>query len=362
MKRIFLCCLLLIMIVGCSDVQETFQQETGQEVASTESLDDSFYPIINLDLNSQRTRDYMRFYRTNDYLNIGRELQLLSTEHFSTSDHYMAEGQYLDDDIQYSFRVTPDQSENSLQPKKSKSFGGVKNVTMVRSVVEQDYYVRNGDKYELAGAAFAIVIDPWDKNNDPLTTRLPDSVVRKYGETCIKKLYNILINYESGNELVFEKVPLNICVYYAANKDVTAVYAGKFVSSCYCDGSLGKIEKLDHQNVVFTSSEAQELDLTTHSEFEVFKSKLKNGAIEAVGVIGYGKYKDKILQSLQIEIHANVKTYGELQYLVALAADDLNSDRFSANVDISVKVFTQDGFAAVILKSRNGDAISTIFE
>ena len=33
-----------------------------------------------------------------DFQTIGRELQILSTDHFSTNDYYMSEGQYLKTD------------------------------------------------------------------------------------------------------------------------------------------------------------------------------------------------------------------------------------------------------------------------
>lgn len=363
MKKLFILCLLIFLMSGCSNVQETVKKETDNDVASTDSLDDTFYPIVNLDINTQRIDYYASFGRSNDFFTIGRELQLLSTSHFSTSNYYLAEGQYLDSDVQDGFIKRdndPDKYPYSLQPAKGTSIEGVLEPIMVSCVVEQDYYRKDGNSYVLSGASLAIVLDPMLPSMEELVTPFSDSTMEEYGKQCIEVLYDFLQSYKESKEHIFADIPLNICVYQASSEE-GGKNSGKYILSCFCDGSLGTIEKLDYNTVVFTSDTAEKIDLTTSSEFEIFKSNLKNSSTEAIGVVGYGRYKDKELQSLQITLNMNVKTYGELQYLVSLAADDLNS-RFSANVDIKVQVNTQDGLAAVILKDKNGSAISSIFD
>ena len=43
-----------------------------------------------------------------------------------------------------------------------------------------------------------------------------------------------------------------------------------------------------------------------------FKNNVKNASTEAVGVVGYGKYKDGSIQSLKIQITASVKVIQNL--------------------------------------------------
>lgn len=55
--------------------------------------------------------------------------------------------------------------------------------------------------------------------------------------------------------------------------------------------------------------------------FRFLKNNVKNASTEAVGVVGYGKYKDGSIQSLKIQITASVKSYTELIYVVETVAD-----------------------------------------
>lgn len=86
---------------------------------------------------------------------------------------------------------------------------------------------------------------------------------------------------------------------------------------------------------------------------------MKNASFEAVGVVGYGRYKDGEIQSMRININVNVKTYTELVYLVETAADEVNS-QFSNDFDITVQVSSQDQLEAIIIKDQGEDARSIL--
>ncbi len=68
---------------------------------------------------------------------IGRELQILSTDHFSTNDYYMSEGQYLKtDDMNQLLKRSEDTSKYpyTLQAQRGTTIGGVANPIMVSTV------------------------------------------------------------------------------------------------------------------------------------------------------------------------------------------------------------------------------------
>ena len=88
------------------------------------------------------------------------------------------------------------------------------------------------------------------------------------------------------------------------------------------------------------------------------KNNVKNASTEAVGVVGYGKYKDGSIQSLKIQITASVKSYTELIYVVETVADQM--DNHFSGFDSYAVINDQDGLKAVVIKNAGKDAQSTL--
>ncbi|WP_294578395.1 CamS family sex pheromone protein [uncultured Thomasclavelia sp.] len=355
MKKIIALLVLVMLLAGCSDAKDTVETQTANDASSTDSLDDTFYRIVKFDINENRS-SYYRSFNTVDFQTIGRELEVLSTDEFSTSDYYMAEGQILKyDNMEQLTKRNNDNNdyEYSLQPDYGRVISNVTAPTMVSTVYELDFYSRSGDDYQLAGASFAIVLDPRETNNTQLSTYMDESEVIAYGREVIPKLYDYLKTLDE-----IKSLPVNICVYYATNTNESEI-DGRYILKSYCNGDVGEIETLDYDMLMFSSSEAATSDEETSSQFEIFKSNIKNVAVEAVGVIGYGRYRDGQLQSLRININANVKTYTELLHLIETAADELNA-QFGNEYDITVLVYSQDQLENIIIKERGESAKSIL--
>lgn len=353
MKKIGILMICLLILTGCGQAKTKIKDSATSRTTDSSSLDSSFYNIVNMGGAVNRENIYSSFSSTDDFENIGRDLQVLSTEHFNTDDYTMSEGVTLERaDLNQLLRRSdnPDEYPNTLQPSKGTTIENVLDPIMVSAIYEQDYYTGGGDDYELAGMSLAIVIDPRDSSNRVLDPRMSDDVANEYGRDCISKLYDYLQSKDKLKNLKY-----NICVYMACDTSQNT-YNGRFIYSSYCDGSLGSISDLNYETVLFTSDEAVAKDEDTSNSFSVFKSNLKEGSTEAVGVIGYGKYVDDSIESMNIQITANVKTYTELVYIVSLCANELDS-RFSG-FDIKVVVNYQDGLAAVIVKDAGSDANS----
>lgn len=355
MKKIATLLVAALLLTGCHDAKETVESQTANDVSTIDSLDDTFYRVVNFNTNLNRDNYYNSFGQTSDFQMIGRELQILSTTHFSTSDYYMSEGQYLvTEDMNKLLRRSADPKEypHTLQAQRGESVGGIENPIMVSTVHEQDYYQKEGDSYKLKGISLAIVLDPRKEDNTRLSSSLDESIVAEFGRQSINKLYEYL---QTKKDL--KDIPANICVYYATNTNESDIN-GRYILKSFCDGSIGNIETLNYHNYMFTSEEATAADEETSSQFEIFKSNMKNSATEAVGIIGYGRYKDGTIQAMNINLNVNVKTYEELIYLVSTAADEI--DNQFTGFDIKVLVYSQDKLEAIIIKDKGQEAKSSL--
>ncbi|MCI9049423.1 MAG: hypothetical protein HFF36_03060 [Coprobacillus sp.] len=356
MKKIGILCLVLFLLVGCMGKQEGVQEEASGDEATMESLDDSYYKIINLDSSELRERFYTDFYSTKDFETIGRDLQLISSQYFSTSNHYMSEGQYFGREQKRALVVRNTKSKYSIQPKKGTTIDGVKDPVMVSNIHEQDYYVKDGSKYTLKGISLAVVLDPKDSNSQTLVTPMSDSTVKNYGKECIAKVYDFIQKEESLAKI--KDLPILITIYQATDK-TRSTLNGKYIYSSYCHKSLGSINDLNYRNVIFSSSEAESIDKITYAEFNEIKNNLKSSATEAAGLVGEAKYIDGEIQSMIINANLNIKTITELQYLTSLLADNIDS-KFTYDFDIKILVNSQDGLKAVIIKDRGQKAKSSM--
>ncbi len=347
MKKLLIGILCLLLCTGCTSKSSKKETKSSQDTSSTDSLDDSFYPIVNLGTNLIRETFYQDFSSSDDFQTIGRELQVLSTEYFSTSDYYMSEGLQL---------VKKDKDElllrnkkHSLQPATGETVDGKEVSKMIENISEQDYYEKSGDKYTLKGMSIAIILDATGGTNDVLS----DDSVNNYGKEVISKLYNYLQTKKSVKD-----IPTLIAVYRKNVKDENN-YNGHYIYSSYCkNGKVGSIKLLDYNTYIFTSDEANKADEALYSQFSVFKNNVKNASTEAVGVVGYGKYKDGSIQTMKIQVKVSVKSYTELIYMVETVADEMDS-HFSG-VDTYAIINDQDGLKAVVIKNAGEDAQSTL--
>lgn len=358
MKKILILCLSLFLMIGCSQNKNEIKEDSTGEEATMNSLDDTYYKIIKSDPSELRDSYYTDFYSTKDFDTIGRDLQILSSEYFSTSKYYMGEGQYFGADEKKALLLRNTKTEYSIQPESGTTIEDVENPIMVANIHEQDYYVKDGSSYVLKGISLAIVVDPKDQNNNTLTTPMSDATIKEYGKGCISKVYDYIQKAEAMQDI--KDLPILIAIYQGTDTTRSTV-DGRYIYDCYCHKEIGTIKELNHRNVIFTSSEAEDIDKTTYSEFNEIKNSLKNAATEAAGLVGEAKYINDEIQSMVINANLNIKTITELQYLTSLLADNIDT-KFTYDFDIKVLVNSQDGLKAVIIKDKGQSAKSSIFD
>lgn len=115
---------------------------------------------------------------------------------------------------------------------------------------------------------------------------------------------------------------------------------------------------MNHENVLFTSERAEQLDKTTFADFETIKRTVKNAATEAVGFVGEARYMNNEIQSMVINANLNIKSSTELMYLTSIIADAIDT-KFTYDFQISVLVNSQDQLQAVIVKDKGQSSKST---
>lgn len=358
MKKLICAFLVCIILIGC-DAKKSIQEQTNNDAASMESFDENYYKIVNFGGSELREDFYVNYGGTNDFMTIGMGLQILSSEYFSTSSYYLSEGQYfhLADKPQLLRRSDdPDEYPYTLQPAKGTKIDGVSEPIMVSDIQEQDYYTKEGSQYTLKGISFAIIIDPTDSKGQVLSTPLSDSRVEEYGRECIEKFYQFIREYESFEDI--KDLPILITVYHATNT-ATSEVDGNYILKSYCQKELGHIDKVNHENVIFSSSRAEEIDKTTYSDFNIIKQNVKNAGQEAAGFQATARYMDGQIQSMVINANLNVKTSSELMSLTSLIADNI-SQKFTYDFHIKVLVNSQDGLEAIIIKDKGQKARSSI--
>ena len=75
----------LLLLTGCQSSQDTVEEETTNNTASMESFDDTYYNIVKFEDSELREDFYLDYGATSDFSSIGRGLQILSSQYFSTS-------------------------------------------------------------------------------------------------------------------------------------------------------------------------------------------------------------------------------------------------------------------------------------
>src|SRR3712207_3561857 len=143
MKKILVILSLLLLITGCGKGKKTTSDpnQKNATTSSNNSLGTSFYRMVNFGNAEYRKKFYDAITTTQDFEKIGRQLQLLSTKHYSTDKYYLAEGNILSKDNVYQLlrrSDDPNKYPNTIQPKKGTSIEGVNNPIMVSTIYEQD--------------------------------------------------------------------------------------------------------------------------------------------------------------------------------------------------------------------------------
>lgn len=351
----------VLMLSGCSS--STNSQKTSASATDASSFNGDYYKMINTGRGTNSEKLYLEFSSTNDLVALGSGLQYLSSSHFSTDSYYLSEGGQLNND-DYNALLKRDAAgvknkkyPYTLQVAHGTTLDGIKDPIMADTLSEQDYYVKSGTKYRLAGVSIAIIVNPKKADNTSFDTSMSTTTIKNYSKTATNKLYK----YIRAKKKKLKDLPILIAVY-RANDDEVSEINGNYIYQSYCtNGSVGSVRSVNYKYVYFASNDAKKLDATTYSDFTNIKATLKKQSTEAAGLVGTGRYIGGTLQSMKMEAHLNVKTYTEMLYLTSVLADAIDRG-FTEDFNVRCLVYSQDHLDAIIVKNKGDDVQTTMIE
>ncbi len=289
-----------------------------------------------------------------DFMEVGARLSEKSKDYFDPDNYYMSEGQVLDID-ELTDLVTRESSDNpyGLNPPSGSEFvTGVGDITVLNAVaiadvVELDFYSGSASNPELSGLAFAIVLNDQLRTSDGSYTSVTETRLYEYGSDMGRKLERYIRTLAN-----MESIPVYITLYSTASID--NALPGHYIGDGYFDGRSGQFSENTEEWRLFPSTSASESDPMMDASFSVFKEAIQDFVPENVGVIGHAHYVDNDLNSLDIFVHIQAKTYAEIYALTQYSASLLQEFDL-AGYDIIVKIESIDDTLAMIERNAQGE-------
>lgn len=354
MNKIISVLIVLMLIVGCS------VQDDG---------DNNEVVIVNKDTSSY---DYIQPYESGygrfnhlshaakDYIEIGKGLVDISKKYFPTDSFYLKEGSIISnfrDDYQ-PLVLLRESTENpyGLNPERSISVKVNKTTEVTGPILLSEVYevdfVGKKDSTELAGAAFAIVLNKtiYDENQNPI--KVDDEVLYKYGtETAGPKLESYL---RKKPELTNVPIVIGIYISDSANDSVP----GNYIAEAEYKNRQGQFTQINHEWGIFPTPSGQQLDGLVDSQITNMKKAVSKMLPEDVGIVAYGEFIDKQLINLNIHVNAQTKSYTEVEAVTNYIAEIVSEMETSSAIRVEIK--SLNTLLAVIVKGTNSSSVEII--
>ena len=348
MYKIIYILITLILLTSC---HSNIEPAVDNNIIESNELDnyDILYPY-----------DYTnsRYWFTNtlsksDAIHMPKTLQELSLDYFSAEENLLVPGKFLlYDDIQmlqrrksktYPYALNPAEGDYSINP----------------TVTIDAPYLINGI-YELN---FISKLDKETNTGISIAIMLNNKYVRKYenynNDNTISDLdlvqYSKLISETLSDYLRIEKgidynIPILITTYKNSNDKLYV--PGNFISKNLFINDKVEFETINEKWYLFPSAELKLVDSILYNEFISIKNQIENFLPESVSMIGQTRYFDDYIQSVNLEIRLQSKSYNETYSLVQYVKDLVqNYDDKDYNITIDIKQYDETSF--VISKNKN---------
>ncbi|WP_066186258.1 MULTISPECIES: CamS family sex pheromone protein [Gracilibacillus] len=280
-----------------------------------------------------------------------------SKEPFNPEDYYFQEGQYLTDNVLYSWleRFDSEESPEGLNPELEEADSAREaeenNPRYLSHILEQNYLRKTeDDSVELAGMSIAIAMK---------------SVYRFQTETGGPYYYEDISESEMrteanrvANEVVqriremedIPNVPIRLAIYREA--DQNSLVPGHYVAVSNVPADSASVDDWDDINeetVLFPSNHAQEVSPDIAATLVDFESDVASYFPNYVSVIGRGFFQDGNLRRLTVDIpvsfYGKAELIGFTQYVYGLVLSG-----FSNEYPIEINIKSGERQEAVIVR------------
>lgn len=346
-KLAIVACMMTMLFACASEPQE-------EGTITTTPINEGGYRIAIPFQSSDATQIHVNYNRSSaDVDAIGKGLQRLSKEHFSTDSYYLQDGQILrHDDLVSTFSnkealLGRKSAENAfgLNPEKGSSLpiDANQSITVgsetipVGDVIEYNFLKETSKDASIEGVAFAIVLTPNVIGEDGKKYTIKDEQLQVIGEEAGRNL----MSYVKDLPEVGSNTPVMIALFKATSEDDTL--PGTFFAKGYGKSNIDNFVKVNEKWVVIPSDTASKLDPQIVSQFDAVKKSLFRFLPNDVAIIGKGFFVDDQLERLMITITTQGKTQiqneGVVQYVKELIAN-FNSDAYKVIVKINANTET----------------------
>lgn len=330
------------------------------------------YKILNSLASSTARQTHVEFNRGwYDREAVGKGIMAYSKSHFSPDTYYMMEGQiFAREDLQPG--VVENQKESILGRKSSDNEYGLnpeigttftindagetitvgRQTVPIRDLFEINFTKEASDDPKIDGISLAIVLSSAIYDDKDQEREISDTILFKLGEQAAITISDYLHKLpEIGN-----KVPIYITLFKASSTDDSL--PGTFIGESYGKDSIS-MQPLNEKWVIFSSDEATEMDAIVAQQFDSLKNDLYMLIPNNIGIVGKGKFMDDKLDSLQITITTEAKTYTESSAIIQRTNELVNN--FDSNeFEISIRFINDDEAYAMIRRDKGDDETNVI--
>ncbi|MDX8046816.1 CamS family sex pheromone protein [Gracilibacillus sp. S3-1-1] len=376
MKKMIAVLFLFVLLVGCApDFGER------DEAVIDESIDESMpetaiVPKYNLrednyrvliDSNLSKARGVITNQVANrlDIDELEEGLRRHSMEVYDPDTYYFQEGQYLTDDILYSWldRYDEDSNPEGLNPEADESKEDDErkeeeedNPKYLSHILEQNYLQRTeNDSVELAGISIGIAM----KSVYRFQTEIGGPYY--YQDISEKEMMN------EANEIAekvverirqmegLENVPIMLSVFREESQ--SSLVPGNFVAKTNIAGdssTVGNWQDINEENVLFPSSYGQDTYPDVWATLVDFESDIGSYFPNYVSAIGKGFFQNGELRKLTVEIpvsfYGKAELIGFTQYVYGLVLAGFPSD-----YELEVNITSGEKQEALIVRDAGAE-------
>lgn len=384
----------LLFITSCAPeapedevVKEDQQPQQQQEVSivpNHQLSQDTYKMVLPYRPSAARGVIVNQVANRNDIDGMEEGLRRLSTEYFSPEDYYFEEGQYLSENIVYSWlgrELTEEELEREVKQEVERLQKNEMTVNedQIRAnlqqglnppitddddkkaheesprylshILEQNFLVKNeDDTVSLRGVSIGLAMKS--------VYRFQTEIGGPYYYEDISKKEMLEQGYELADTVVermreiegLEDMPIMVAIYREAEQ--SSPVPGNFVTKGLAEGGeteIGKWDDLNEEFVLFPSEEAKEDYFDDYQVVTNFGHEVAKYFPNYVGVVGEGFYFDNELKQLSLEIPIEFFGKGEVigftQYAYGLV-----QEMFEDYYDLEIKVTSSDQVESFIYR------------
>lgn len=388
---------ILLILASCApsydkkeEVVEKTNDETQEETAIVPSynISEQNYKMI-LPYKPSKSRGVIVNQISNrlDINELEEGLRRHSKDVYSPENYYFQEGQYLTEDMVYSWlgrTMTDDQVDDYIEEEVDTDKKTEKEIEQIKKdlkaglnppikddaskkdhenspkylshILEQDYLVqKEGNTVQLGGISIGIALKSvyryqTETGGPYYYEEIPLHEMLKKG----KKIADQVLQKVRGIEEI-KNVPIMIALY--REEEQGSLVPGNFIAKAKVKGgksSVSEWESVEEEYILFPSDEGEEKYTEDAKNIEELQRQITEYFPNYVGIIGKGFYVDKELKDLTITIpiqfHGKAEVIGFTQYVYGLV-----KEIFKNYFDIEVNIKSSNRQESLITREAGED-------